>query len=355
VARQHPLRPLSARPRRPRQLGVPLPRRRRHAGHDPQARRLRDGRLRERVPARLAVRARPRVRRLRRPAGRSGSTHRVPDAGEAGGADGGGGPEVARRAGTGPDVHVDPPLRAALPLCPARAVRLALCGLAVSRRSGLHGQPARARPGAAPPRGKGGPHAGRLHQRPRRRPRRARREDPRHLRVRDDAARALDPVRSAALRTARRGTARAARGHPADGARCPRPGGSTRCDGAQPARARLRWAPLTGLAQDRFKLIDLPIPELYDLDADPHETRNLAATETRTLDAIRAQLARLRGGDRGTARGPEDAETRERLRSLGYASATAPAKARYTEDDDPKRLIGLDTAIQDVVTLYQGG
>jgi len=115
------------------------------------------------------------------------------------------------------------------------------------------------------------------------------------------------------------------------------------------------WAPLTGLAQDRFKLIDLPIPELYDLDADPHETRNLAATETRTLDAIRAQLARLRGGDRGTARGPEDAETRERLRSLGYASATAPAKARYTEDDDPKRLIGLDTAIQDVVTLYQGG
>ena len=115
------------------------------------------------------------------------------------------------------------------------------------------------------------------------------------------------------------------------------------------------WAPLTGLAQDRFKLIDLPIPELYDLDADPHETRNLAATETRTLEAIRAQLTRMRGGDRGTARGPEDAETRERLRSLGYASATAPAKARYTEDDDPKRLIGLDTAIQDVVTLYQGG
>jgi arylsulfatase A-like enzyme/Tfp pilus assembly protein PilF len=115
------------------------------------------------------------------------------------------------------------------------------------------------------------------------------------------------------------------------------------------------WAPLTGLAQDRFKFIDLPVPELYDLEADPHETKNLAATETRTLEGIRAQLARLRAADRGTARGQEDAETRERLRSLGYASATAPGKARYTEADDPKRLIGLDTAIQDVVTLYQGG
>ncbi|HEV7501901.1 MAG TPA: sulfatase-like hydrolase/transferase, partial [Vicinamibacteria bacterium] len=115
------------------------------------------------------------------------------------------------------------------------------------------------------------------------------------------------------------------------------------------------WAPLTGLAQDRFKFIDLPIPELYDLEADPHETRNIAATEPRTLETIRAQLARLRAADRGAKRGEEDAETRERLRSLGYASATAPGKARYTEADDPKRLIGLDAAIQDVVTLYQQG
>ena len=115
------------------------------------------------------------------------------------------------------------------------------------------------------------------------------------------------------------------------------------------------WAPLTGLARDRYKFIDLPIPELYDLEADPHETKNIAATETQTLEAIRAQLARLRAADHGIARGQEDAETRERLRSLGYASATAPVKARYTQDDDPKRLIGLDAAVQDVVTLYQAG
>ena len=115
------------------------------------------------------------------------------------------------------------------------------------------------------------------------------------------------------------------------------------------------WAPLTGLAQDRFKFIDLPIPELYDLEADPHETKNLAAAEPVELEAIRGQLGRLRASDHGITRGQEDAETREQLRSLGYASATAPVKARYTQDDDPKRLIGLDAAIQDVVTLYQAG
>jgi arylsulfatase A-like enzyme/Tfp pilus assembly protein PilF len=115
------------------------------------------------------------------------------------------------------------------------------------------------------------------------------------------------------------------------------------------------WAPLTGMAQGQWKLIDLPIPELYDLDADPHETRNLAATRTTEMEALRAQLARARGADRGSARTAESAETRERLRSLGYASGSAPARAGYTVEDDPKRLIGLDAAIQEVVTLYQAG
>src|SRR4029077_15169095 len=91
------------------------------------------------------------------------------------------------------------------------------------------------------------------------------------------------------------------------------------------------WAPLTGLARDRLKLIDLPIPELYDLDADPHEMRNLAAAQAPAMETIRAQLARIREGDHGVARAEESAETREQLRSLGYASAAAPAKRTYMD------------------------
>jgi arylsulfatase A-like enzyme/Tfp pilus assembly protein PilF len=115
------------------------------------------------------------------------------------------------------------------------------------------------------------------------------------------------------------------------------------------------WAPLTGLGRDRFKLIDLPIPELYDLVADPHETKNLASADPQRLQELRGLLGQVRAVDRGMARGEESAEARERLKSLGYVSGTAAPKARYGEDDDPKRLIGLDAEIQDVVTLYQAG
>ena len=115
------------------------------------------------------------------------------------------------------------------------------------------------------------------------------------------------------------------------------------------------WAPLTGLARDRLKFIDLPIPEIYDLEADPHETRNLATLRTQDLDTLRGQLARMRVDDHGLTRTTESAETREKLRSLGYVSATAAGKEHYTEADDPKRLIGLDAAIQDVDSLYQAG
>ncbi|HEV7499129.1 MAG TPA: sulfatase-like hydrolase/transferase, partial [Vicinamibacteria bacterium] len=115
------------------------------------------------------------------------------------------------------------------------------------------------------------------------------------------------------------------------------------------------WAPLTGLAEDRLKFIDLPIPELYDLDADPHETKNLAAVQTPSLEALRGRLDRLRASDQGIARAAETAEAREQLRSLGYASTSAPGKAHHGQEDDPKRLIGLDDAIQDVVTLFQSG
>jgi arylsulfatase A-like enzyme len=38
------------------------------------------------------------------------------------------------------------------------------------------------------------------------------------------------------------------------------------------------WAPLRGVISDRDKYIDLPIPELYDLGADPQEQRNVLAT-----------------------------------------------------------------------------
>lgn len=113
------------------------------------------------------------------------------------------------------------------------------------------------------------------------------------------------------------------------------------------------WAPLYGVVDGDTKVIELPIPEVYDLRRDPGETRNLAGAE-RYRPPFQV-LARLRSEDRGAAPAPEDAETLERLRSLGYLSGADAQKETYTADDDPKRLIELDEMLREVVGLYGAG
>jgi arylsulfatase A-like enzyme len=62
--------------------------------------------------------------------------------------------------------------------------------------------------------------------------------------------------------------------------------------------------------------------ELYDLESDPGETRNLAIREPGLLDEFRARLTAWERENRdGTGHGhtlQADAEVAERLRSLGY-------------------------------------
>jgi arylsulfatase A-like enzyme/Flp pilus assembly protein TadD len=111
------------------------------------------------------------------------------------------------------------------------------------------------------------------------------------------------------------------------------------------------WAPLSGALADRDKLIDLPIAERYDLAADPAERVNLSG---RAPERDRPLMAILRGfnaappGDRRA----EDPDAVARLRALGYVSGRAPAKARYTEADDPKQLVDLDRAVHDAVEAF---
>ena len=114
------------------------------------------------------------------------------------------------------------------------------------------------------------------------------------------------------------------------------------------------WAPLSGVLVGRQKYIDLPIEELYDLVADPREQNNIAANsaaETRDLAKALAGLnAPLPGAQRD-----ENAEARRRLESLGYVSRGGPRQARFTEDDDPKRLIELDRMMLEGLTHYSQG
>jgi arylsulfatase A-like enzyme/tetratricopeptide (TPR) repeat protein len=114
------------------------------------------------------------------------------------------------------------------------------------------------------------------------------------------------------------------------------------------------WAPLAGVLVDRDKFIDLPVAERYDLAADPAERSNLHGTSPerdRMLEAALTAFGPVLPGRRAA----EDPDTAARLRALGYVSGTAPAKATYTEADDPKRLIEIDSAIHRALAAFGAG
>jgi arylsulfatase A-like enzyme/Flp pilus assembly protein TadD len=100
------------------------------------------------------------------------------------------------------------------------------------------------------------------------------------------------------------------------------------------------WSPLFALRRRELKYIAAPSPELYDLQADPHEARNLAPSQNgrgfaARLAAIEATArapglpsrAAVAAGTAPAAAAIPDAETRRRLESLGYAAGAPPRAA----------------------------
>jgi arylsulfatase A-like enzyme/Tfp pilus assembly protein PilF len=103
------------------------------------------------------------------------------------------------------------------------------------------------------------------------------------------------------------------------------------------------WSDLRALRSGRFKYIQAPRPELYDLERDPEERRNLYDDRRPLADRMRAALARLSEEPRGDrAPAPVDPETRERLAALGYIGSLAPRPAASSEAlADPKDKIEI--------------
>ena len=81
-------------------------------------------------------------------------------------------------------------------------------------------------------------------------------------------------------------------------------------------RIHLGWSELRSLIDGRFHYIESAKPELYDLVADPRETRNVIATERRVAAQMRTALAAMPAGD--TTIGAIDPEEAKKLAALGY-------------------------------------
>jgi arylsulfatase A-like enzyme/tetratricopeptide (TPR) repeat protein len=113
------------------------------------------------------------------------------------------------------------------------------------------------------------------------------------------------------------------------------------------------WSSLHSLRSPRYKYIEAPRPELYDLAADPQEATNIFAQQTTRAFEMARQLERLMADTSRNAPAPEaanlDQETVERLAALGYVGSSPPANrppGRSKELADPKDKLEVFTAVQ---------
>jgi arylsulfatase A-like enzyme/Flp pilus assembly protein TadD len=100
------------------------------------------------------------------------------------------------------------------------------------------------------------------------------------------------------------------------------------------------WSDLRVLREGRFKYIQAPRPELYDLTQDPHEQSDLLAAQASRAQAMRSALGRILEAERATAASAGAApavppELLEKLGALGYVGGAAPAQTS-TPGADPK-------------------
>jgi len=107
-------------------------------------------------------------------------------------------------------------------------------------------------------------------------------------------------------------------------------------------RFHFGWQHLRALRNGRYKYVEAPRPELYDLRADPGETRNLFAPNSETARSLAERLTALAGSGAQAAPDREslDPETLQRLAALGYVGG-GPEVDPDAELPDPKDKIGL--------------
>jgi Flp pilus assembly protein TadD len=109
-------------------------------------------------------------------------------------------------------------------------------------------------------------------------------------------------------------------------------------------RLQFGWAPLRALREERWKFIQAPRPELYDLEADPGELVNLAQRRpevVRRLErAIEALAADLTSPTlTRSAAGSVSDDTRSKLEALGYVSHGSAASAEKVPSRDELRAM----------------
>jgi tetratricopeptide (TPR) repeat protein len=108
----------------------------------------------------------------------------------------------------------------------------------------------------------------------------------------------------------------------------------------------LGWSPLRAVRTARWKFIEAPRAELYDLSADPGELHNRIAERGTLADGLRRLLPSASAEEVRAEPSAASSDAAERLRGLGYVSGSTSAGAE-TGAIDPKDRIDVWSAIED--------
>jgi arylsulfatase A-like enzyme/Flp pilus assembly protein TadD len=121
------------------------------------------------------------------------------------------------------------------------------------------------------------------------------------------------------------------------------------------------WSPLHALESERFHFIDAPQPELYDLQTDPGETRNIAADQPATVAVLqqkmKAFLAHNPFARQDAGPGNLSPDAQEKLRAMGYFGFRAAVSAESLKQGlaDPKDKLWEFNAILKATDAFQRG
>lgn len=105
------------------------------------------------------------------------------------------------------------------------------------------------------------------------------------------------------------------------------------------------WSSLRTVRQGRWKYIAAPRPELYDLDSDPAEERNVFAQGSSEAARLAGAVEKISGPELTSApTAASDPESRRRLQALGYASGRHGARAGARRDPKDGRILAAQLA-----------